>query len=328
MTNINDAIGKQVINLVVGPPGVTRDVEVNDDGTLVAALLADGNVMITVRDPSMPEADYQLIEGPIARFALRPGVAELAVVQNRSNTIDRYLLHDAENVHKIAFVSPSAVGYNREGTLLAAGSTYGNVLVWSLEEDGPPRAIVESQVGNQRIVKVDFGFHCLIVLTERGRCYRVPFHFINIPRVLVRSKAEPRLVAGDGKPFDWNCYAYAHHPRLSLEAFGGECGVLVSQHEILGLCGVKRTGLGRFIHKLSFCPRTGRLVAMGENGVQIWSVHTTVMHERWQVAGDYSKLGRAAAAVKFLEESYTAPEAGLKPLAYAVVGNDPMVFWG
>ncbi len=331
MHNVDDAIRKQVVNMVVSIPGHIRGMEVAADGKVLVGLQSDGDLLITIKDPAKEHSDSSLLKGPVHRFALRPSVNELAVARHNSASIERYALHGVSNPKRLAFADlsyPTAVGYNGDGSLLAAGSQYGKIVVWNLEEDGPARAIVESQVANERIVKVDFGFHCLVVLTASGKCFRVPFHFAVIPKVLVRAKAEPRLIGGDGKPYDWHCYAYAHHPTLSLEAFGGECAVLVSQHEMFGMCGVKLTGLGRYIHKLTFCPRTRRLVAMGELGVQIWSIHNSVLFEKWQVAGDLAKLGRAAATVKFLEESYTAPEAGLKPLAYAVVDDTSVVYWG
>ena len=327
MEEVNDeTVGKQVENVVLCRPGLIKDAEVYANGEVLVALESNGNLLI--RDRAKPENKIAVLPGLIERFALRPMVPELAVAARYSGSVDRYSLHGGQKVRRLSFAHPSAVAYSDDGTLLAAGSKHGNVLVWCLDEEGQPRQIVESRIANERIVKVHFGFHCLVALTASGRCYRVPFHFAVTPKVLVQAKAEPRLVAGDGTVFDWNCYAYAHHPTLSLEAFGGECGVLVSQHELFGVCGVKLTGLGRFIHKLTFCPRTHRLVAMGENGVQIWSIHNSVMNERWQVAGDLSKLGRAAATVKFLDESYTAPQAGLKPLAYAFVDNTPVVYWG
>ncbi len=326
---VNDeAIKKNVVNLAVSNPGHIRGIEVSAGGNIVVGLQSDGDLVVTVKDVAADHAITSIISGPVQRFALRPTVPELAIVQARKGCIERIALHGSFNPRKVAFATPSSVGYCADGSMLAAGSESGKVVVWSLDEDGPPREIVESQVANERIVKVDFGFHCLVVLTATGRCYRIPFHFAVTPKVLVQAKAEPRLIAGDGKVFDWHCYSYAHHPTLSLEAFGGECAVLVSQHELFGMCGVKLTGLGRYIHKLTFCPLTRRLVAMGELGVQIWSIHNDVMYEKWQVAGDWAKLGRLAATVKFLEESYTAPEAGLKPLAYAVSDGTPVVYWG
>lgn len=327
MQHTNDAAtGKQVENVVLCRPGLIKDAETCANGEVLVAL--DGNGNLLIRDCAKPENKIAVLPGLVDGYALRPTAPELAVAERYSGSIDRYSLHGVQRMRRLSFAHPSAVAYSDDGTLLAAGSKHGNVLVWCLDEDGQARPIVECRIANERIVKVHFGFHCLVALTASGRCYRVPFHFAVTPKVLVQAKAEPRLVAGDGKVFDWNCYAYAHHPVLSLEAFGGECGVLVSQHELFGMCGVKLTGLGRFIHKLAFCPRTHRLVAMGENGVQIWSIHNSVMCERWQVSGDLSKLGRAAATVKFLDESYTAPEAGLKPFAYAVVDDTPVVYWG
>lgn len=328
MHNIDDGIRKEVVNLVISRPGVFKDLQVSNDGDVVVALQSDGDLCVSIKDSPLARNSIANLSGPVHRFALRPNIAELAVVEENGSFIQRYSIHGFVNPQRLVFAHPSAVGYNGDGSLLAAGSQYGKIIVWSLEEEGQARAIVESRVANERIVKVDFGFSCLVALTASGRCYRVPFHFARIPSVLVQAKAEPRLVAGNGKAFDWNCYAYAHHPTLSLEAFGGECAVLVSQHELFGMCGVKLTGLGRYIHKLTFCPRTRRLVAMGELGVQIWSIHNAVMYEKWQVSGDLGKLGRSAATIKFLEESFTAPEAGLKPLAYAVDGDIPTLYWG
>lgn len=328
MLNTNGSIKKEVVHRIISEFGFIKDLQISTGGRYFAGLDKDGDLLTTVFDFENGGNLQSTITGPIQTFALRPNVSEVAVADRNSNFIERFTMLTEVRPKSIQFSDVTALCYNESGSFLAAGSASGTVRLYSLEEDGPARLIVESHIAKERVTKVAFGFDNIIVLTVSGGCYRVPLRFAQVPRVQLRVSPEPRLVAADGKTIEWNCYAYAHHPTLSLEAFGGEFGILVSQHEIFGSCGVKQTGLGRFIHKLSFCERTGRLIAMGEKGVQIWSVHNSVMHEKWQVGGDLSKLGRMAATVKVLEESFTAPEAGLRPLAYTVLHNAPTVFWG
>lgn len=318
---------REVHHLVLALPGVIKNVEVSDDGNVCVRHLANNKLNVLVRNEHAKRLNVLLADRECTAFALRPEVNELAVACETESLVRRYTLN-GESCPPLNFTGATAVAYNESGSMVVVGNKYGGVRVYHLNEDRERHGIIQARIRGQRIVRVDFGFHCVIALTDRGMCFRIPFHFVVPPKILVEGQAEQRLIAGDGTPYDWNCYAYAHHPTLSLEAFGGECGVLISQHDVLGLCGVKRTGLGRFIHKLVFCKTTNRLIALGEFGAQIWTVENSVMAEKWQVAGDWGKLGRAAATVKLLEETFEAPRAGLKAIGYAVANDQPTVYWG
>lgn len=318
---------REVKHLILAPAGIIKNVAISNDGNVFVRHLSTGCLNVQFRDEDATPLNARL-DGVVASdFALRPGVNELAIACEDDSFVRRYTLN-GKSCPPLNFPAATAVVYNESGSMIAAGNKYGGVRVYSLNEDRQCVGIIQARITGQRIVRVEFGFSCLLALTERGICYRIPFNFAVPPKVMIEGKAEQRLIAGDGKPYDWNCYAYAHHPTLSLEAFGGECGVLISQHDVLGLCGVKRTGIGRFIHKLTFCKTTNRLIAMGELGVQIWTVGTSVMSEKWQVAGDWGKLGRASATVNLLEETFEAPRAGLKAIGYAFINDQPTVFWG
>jgi hypothetical protein len=326
MDHIHGAYNNGVRNVLAPAPGLIKDIQIGNLGNTVVGLGKDNNLHVSVMsDAEIARTD--LIEGPFDCFAIRPNVPEVAVIRAGTAAIERYALHRGVLLCKLPFMHPTALAYKNDGTMMAAGGAYGKVLVWSLEEDGPPRAIVEAYVKDERIVRLYFGIFCLLALTANGRCYRIPFHFATIPTVLVKALAIPRLVAGDGKQFDWNCYTYAGHPTLSLDVFGGECGILVAHQELFGTCGVKQTGLGAYIHNLTFCPATKRLVVMGQKGAQIWTVAQSVMFEKWEVSGALEKLGRAATGIKKLECAFTPPQPGFQPFAYELVDGRPTIFW-
>ncbi len=121
MHNVYDAFRKQVVNLVVNLPGQVKEIEVIDGGNVVASLHRDGKLLITIVNPSKEKGDTTVFEN-VVRFALRPSVRELAVVEEGSCTIDRYSLFGALAANKIKFAHPSAIGYNTGGSLLAARS--------------------------------------------------------------------------------------------------------------------------------------------------------------------------------------------------------------
>jgi hypothetical protein len=322
------AQGAATRHIVAPAPRLLKDVQVGNDRNTVVWLGIDRKLHVAVNmDMVFRNQTADVIEGEFDCFAMRPNKPEIAAVKRNGAVIERYALNGAIVPNKIPFARTTAVAYKKDGTMLAAGNEFGKIVVWSLEVDGPPRAIVECQIRKEKIARIYFAGFFLIALTAGGRCYRVPFNFAVVPRVLVTAIAAPRLVAGDGKVFDWNCYAYAPHPTLALDVFGGECGILVGQHEVFGMCAVRKTGLGAYIHNLTFCPETERLVVMGQKGVQIWNVAQSAMMEKWQVSGDLAKLGRAATGIKSLECSFAAPRPGYQPYAYAVLDGRPTIFW-
>ncbi len=100
MHNVDDAIRKQVVNMVVSIPGHIRGMEVSCDGTVLVGLQSDGDLLITIKDPAKEHSESSILKGPVHRFALRPTVNELAVARQNSASIERYALHGVLNPKK------------------------------------------------------------------------------------------------------------------------------------------------------------------------------------------------------------------------------------
>lgn len=306
--------------------GLVRDVQTANGGNTVVGLGKDNNLHVTMMVDAKSGVT-KLIEGPFECFAVRANVPEIAAIRTGTGVIERYAMHCAEKPYRLEFAHPTAVAYNNDGTMMVTGNAFGTVMLWNLNEDGPPRPIVKSQLGDEGVVRLHFEMHNLTAITGRGRCYRIPLSFYNLPSSLITVAARARLLAGDGKELDWHCYAYAGHPTVSLDFYGGECGILAAFNESFDTCAVKQTGLGAYIRKLVFCAATRRLVVMGQKGVQIWTVEQSVLTEEWEVAGDLAKLAKGVTGIKALENMYAPPRPGFQPYAYAVIEGRPTIFW-
>jgi WD40 repeat protein len=268
------------------------------------------------------------VTGKISGMAFPPEQREVALAIEQHHCVERYAL-GLGRLKCLPISSPQSVTYNRDGCLLAAGSSSGKIVVWSFHNESPTE-LYQVNCGDGCIIQIDFGIgnQQLFALTADNRCFQIDFESSSTRFGIANNASTKRILTeDDGIASDWQCLSMAAHPWLPIVVFGGNDRFFWTYDYKLKTLWRSESETANYVRKLQFLPEAKKLAVFGDQTLEFWQLDGVVFRDRGSVGNRTELLGRGTWRPTKMVKASTAPAPGLIPVAAIPMETKAVVAW-